>query len=641
MMTLGEYLSGGAPQGERNHALYCMVLQAREEGWPESDIRDRLTSTAQRDGLTPSEINSTIASGLRAQLSDKRPKRNGNGRGEGHALDWNATIGQDLAQSAGLPGPSSDWEQTDLPRFLGAVFEATDKVIIVAETFDAGDGKRAPGKGMYAWTAQELAEDAATKPNATEVVFSKDEGAWVCLCPGDGKGRKMGNIVGYRHALVEFDDINLEAQWEFMTRLRVPCSTVVHSGKKSLHFAVRVDAPDAAEYAQRVEQLYSILERNGHAPDRQNRNPNRLCRLPGVWRQGKPQYLVATDIGMGSWQEWYDAMTRQEEASTLPPIRSLRSLMADPPPLKEEILEGILRRGHKMLLGAGSKGWKTWSLIHLACAVSQGAPWHDYASHAGKVLFLDFELQDGSFFRRVEWVAENVGANIDNIEVWNLRGHAAPLDEITPMVLRHVEKARYSLIILDPLYKVLTGDENSAHEMTRFCNQLELLAVNLDAAVVVSSHFRKGKQGHKAAIDRTSGSGVFGRDPDAIGTLTPLEKRDDACELEWILRDFPKAEPIRLRWECPILRVSTELAHYKVDGEGGRPQKAITQSMYETIVFCGQGKPEAPVEEVVAALKIHRATFYRRVKGDPNVRIDHGMVVWTGPKPGEEEDVDD
>lgn len=629
-MNLGEYLADPAPKGERNHDLYCAVLQAREEGWSESEIRERIANKAQSiDHLPTREVRSTINSALRAPITEKPKRRQ---KGDGHALDWDAVIGVDkpepMETAPDIPGPADDWEQTDLPRFLEAVFEPDDKVIIVANTFDAGDGKRSPGRGLYVWTARELIEEAREKPNATEVVYSKDAGAWTCLCPGDGKGRRLENIVGYRHALVEFDDVPLAVQWKFMTELRVPCSSVVHSGGKSLHFAVRVDADNAAEYAKRVRELYGILERHGHTPDRQNKNPNRLCRLPGVWRGNQPQYLVSTHIGLDTWAEWRDYIDRLEERSTLPPIVTLRQMKACPPPQKDEVIQGIVRRGHKLLLSSSSKGFKTWTLIHLACAVSQGKPWHDYDTARGKVLYLNFELQAGSMFERIKMVESIVGADEDNFECWNLRGYAAPLDQLTPTLLRHVEKNRFSLIILDPLYKTLTGDENSAYDMSQFTNYLERLAFNLDATIAVAGHFSKGKQGQKAAIDRTSGSGVFGRDPDAIAILTPLDKIDGAVELEWITRDFPKPDSIRLKWECPLFRVAPELAHHKVAGASGRPKKAITQSLYEAITFCGQGGFQAPIVDVAATLGISERTLRRRITAEAHAVIENKTVVW-------------
>ena len=54
--------------------------------------------------------------------------------------------------------------------------------------------------------------------------------------------------------------------------------------------------------------------------------------------------------------------------------------------------------------------------------------------------------------------------------LWNLRGHAVPLDKLVPYIIakiKHCGRA-VSAVIIDPIYKVLTGDENSASDMSYF-----------------------------------------------------------------------------------------------------------------------------------------------------------------------------
>ena len=79
------------------------------------------------------------------------------------------------------------------------------------------------------------------------------------------------------------------------------------------------------------------------------------------------------------------------------------------------------------------------------------------------------------------------------------------------------------MIVIDPIYKVITGDENSASEMAHFCNHFDKICNELGATVVCCHHHSKGSQGQKSSRDRSSGSGVFSRDPDAIIDLIELE----------------------------------------------------------------------------------------------------------------------
>ena len=80
--------------------------------------------------------------------------------------------------------------------------------------------------------------------------------------------------------------------------------------------------------------------------------------------------------------------------------------------------------------------------------------------------------------------------------------------------------------IIDPIYKVITGDENSADQMANFCNQFDKVCTELGCAVIYCHHHSKGSQGNKRSMDRASGSGVFARDPDALLDLIQLEATD-------------------------------------------------------------------------------------------------------------------
>jgi len=98
-----------------------------------------------------------------------------------------------------------------------------------------------------------------------------------------------------------------------------------------------------------------------------------------------------------------------------------------------------------------------------------------------------------------------------------------PMDRLAPKLIRRAAKKKYIAIIIDPIYKVLTGNENEADKMAYFCNQFDRLCYELNAAVIYSHHHSKGAQGQKRSMDRASGSGVFARDPDALLDVIELE----------------------------------------------------------------------------------------------------------------------
>ena len=352
--------------------------------------------------------------------------------------------------------------------------------------------------------------------------------AWICFNPVDGTGRKDANITAYRYALVECDNMELGKQQAIIKQLELPCAALVYSGGKSVHAIVKVDAPDYAEYRRRVDYLYSACQKNGLTIDQQNRNPSRLSRMPGILRGDKRQVLLETNIGRSCWDEWRDWLEAETDDS--PDKENLGDFFDDLPPQQDPLIEGVLRKGDKMLLAGPSKAGKSFALIELCVCIAEGVPWLGHFPCAqGKVLYVNLELNRSSCFRRFKdiYTALNLPPKqVRSIDIWNLRGESMPLDKLAPRLIRRAKKEGYIAVVIDPIYKILTGDENNAEQMAKFCNQFDVICRALDCAVIYCHHHSKGAQGGKRSMDRASGSGVFARDPDAMLDMTELVPTD-------------------------------------------------------------------------------------------------------------------
>ena len=392
------------------------------------------------------------------------------------------------------------------------------------------DDRYAPTKGCWDRTAGQLIEELRHYHTIHAVVgdCSPEAGAWICFNPVDGNGRSNDNVTDYRYALVECDNMELEKQQAIIRQLELPCAALVYSGGKSLHAIVRVGAPDYAEYRKRVDYLYTVCQKNGLTLDQQNRNPSRLSRMPGIVRGGKKQYLLATNLGKACWEEWRDWV----EACTddLPDTECMADVWGALPPLADPLIENVLRKGHKLLLAGPSKAGKSFALIELCICIAEGKPWLGRFNCAqGKVLYINLELDRASCLHRFKDVYDALGYppdHVGSIDVWNLRGASVPMDKLAPRLIRRAAKKGYLAVVLDPIYKVITGDENSADQMAKFCNQFDLVCRELECAVIYCHHHSKGLQGGKKSMDRASGSGVFARDPDAMLDMTELTPTD-------------------------------------------------------------------------------------------------------------------
>ena len=421
-----------------------------------------------------------------------------------------------------------EWEPAkQLVKYIETLFEVSENVGYVVKSWEK-DGKYIPAdKGAYDRTAGQLIE-ALSKCGGDigSVLGDYDEngGAWIRFNPLDGNGVKNANVTDFRYALVESDTMDIEKQNVIIRELELPVACLVHSGGKSLHAIVRIDASNYEEYRKRVDYLYNVCQKNGLKTDNQNRNPSRLSRMPGVMRNGKKQYLIDTNIGKESWNEWKEWIESVND--DLPDPESMADAWDNLPPLAPPLIENVLRMGHKMLIAGPSKAGKSFSLIELCCAVAEGKSWLGFKCAKGRILYVNLELDRASCLHRFKDVYTALGwksENLRNIDIWNLRGKTTPMDKLAPKLIRRAAKKDYIAVVIDPIYKVITGDENSADQMAHFCNQFDKVCTELGCAVIYCHHHSKGAQGGKRSMDRASGSGVFARDPDALLDVIELE----------------------------------------------------------------------------------------------------------------------
>lgn len=455
----------------------------------------------------------------------------------GYALDWDDEIEQDelvvidkyWLEDREIDEPSEDnWHPVqELIKYLQVLFESTENVGYVTSTYKNDDGKYLPQKGNFDRTAGELIQELHKYKNDIGAVigdYKPEAGAWIRFNPLDGKGVKNENVTDYRYALVESDSIPVERQNAIIRELELPVATLVYSGGKSIHAVVKVEAATMEEYRKRVNYLYDVCKKNGLEVDTQNRNAARLSRMPGVVRNGKKQFLMATNIGKGSWAEWEEWIEGVND--DLPDPEPLIEVFDNLPPLSPPLIEGVLRQGHKMLMAGPSKAGKSFALIGLTIAIAEGSKWFSWQCTQGRVLYVNLELDRASALHRFKDVYKSLGIkpkNLKNIDIWNLRGKVVPMDKLAPKLIRRAQKQGYIAVIIDPIYKVITGDENSAEQMAHFTNQFDKVASELGASVIYCHHHSKGSQGSKKSMDRASGSGVFARDPDALIDLVELE----------------------------------------------------------------------------------------------------------------------
>lgn len=466
-------------------------------------------------------------------------------RGRALALDeWIGGKGEEEAEPLLDPGMVGDFDEPvtpmfapgheaeELTAFIDALYSDNEVVAYVLDyqedAKEDGTLKMKPvGRGVYTRTAGDIKKALGKGMTAGVGTIHPEAGAWWRINPLDGAGIGNRNVVDFRYVLLESDEMPVGKFASIVKQLNLPVAALVDSGGKSLHAVVRIGATDERQYSERVATLYKRCESNGIAVDHANRNPSRLMRMPGAMRNGRRQFLAGLSQGAADWEEWEEWYS--DATDELPEAEPLDIDIDGPRPiLPDEVIEGVLRIKSKMFLSGPSKAGKSFALIALCAAFASGGTWFGNRCKPSKVLYMNLELDKDECRTRFYDVMKALGVRESKMVIpWNLRGKGRSLSKLKKPLLRRIKKTGAEVVIIDPIYKVMEGDENNAHDISEFANTLDEIIEQAGADVVYCHHHSKGFQGGKRSIDRASGSGVFGRDADAILDMIELDVTDD------------------------------------------------------------------------------------------------------------------
>ena len=244
------------------------------------------------------------------------------------------------------------------------------------------------------------------------------------------------------------------------------------------------------------------------------------------------------------------------------------------PPLKPELVRGLIRVGRKGIIAGASKSHKSWLALNLGLSVATGGDFLGFPCKKGRVLYLNMEIAADSFPHRIADVCKAKGITSKEVTAKgmfrriDMRGYYEGADKLAQIIYAQVSSGDLDLIILDPLYKAFNGDENSAQEVGAFCKAVDQICERIGCAFVYVHHHSKGAKGDVASIDRASGSGVFARDPDMILDVVkiepgkdgenPLGENDRAYMLTFDLREFVSPKPIHTLYRDKLHTLDTE-----------------------------------------------------------------------------------
>ena len=498
----------------------------------------------------------------------------------------------------------------DLRRYIETLFRPSDIVNVVTKSyFDEKSGKYVPcnqGNNFKASDILERLETYGDDIGAAVGDYTPAAGAWIRFNPMDGKGVKNENVAAYRYALIESDTLSIAEQLQKYEALNLPIAALIHSGGKSAHAIVRIDAPDEETYRKRVYELFRICKENGLQIDEQNKNASRLSRLPGCIRGENYQYLISTNVGAYSWEQWKKTESKEEKKDIpkLKPI-SAAELNALELPDINWIVQDLLPEG-VAILSAPPKSYKSYMMLNLCIEVCRGGSFMEHVCNKSHALYLDLESgkrrprdrmkqilngeppPDGLYYLTGEDDVQRVGEGFED-QITDLLKQDRELRLIVVDVLKMIRPAaKRGQLAYDADYELITPLGKIAHAFPGVC-------------IVAVTHDKKMRDPADWTNNLSGSTGLTGA-VDVIMRIDRDERDSKESTLQITGRDVePQALQMTfnkdsMKWEYLGTRESIENRRFAEDYSNSPVVKAIKKG-----VELENGRYCATISELITA----------------------------------------
>jgi hypothetical protein len=407
----------------------------------------------------------------------------------------------DVPDSLELPNAMTDATRT----LLRIAFREGEHVrIALART--GADGREVPKDAGETLTREEWIarlDKHDGNPNGFLSTPAKN-GIFITINPMRAGGTKDADVTDYRHALLEFDDIDEVEQWGIITGSNVPCVAVISSGGRSIHAWVKVEAANRTEYDERVKALYSHFA--AHEPDEKCRNPSRFSRLPGCERGSRRQELLGVNIGAPDWATWERTLEAQAWEKELA-ARAFDATKEPPPVQAVYTLAGtiVCTPGNLTTITSGVKTGKTAVIGAMASsAMANGRDGLDLlgfasANPAGRaLLWFDSEQAPDDFWYCVTRAIRRAGLEKPPpwFHAYCLTGLHATEAWLCVCGAFKVKAAAFGGIhsaLLDGAADFV-NDVNDAAECNGRVADLHAMAIQYECPIVGAIHFNPGSE---------------------------------------------------------------------------------------------------------------------------------------------------
>ena len=269
--------------------------------------------------------------------------------------------------------------------------------------------------------------------------------------------------------------------------------------------------------------------------------------------------------------------TADEHAKAITTMTAAELLTSALPARVDVIGSGVLPKGGLALMAGAFKSGKTILALQVARAVVQGSGVLNFATEPGRVLLLSGEGGPQLLRERLERMTGDDRTGLDDLLLWwpvESRLDIAEEESLTALA-EYCTGQKIDLLIIDPLIRFNSLDENSTLEMGRFVRGLAELRQKTGTAVLLVHHTRKPGKGSSGGAAEARGSTVLHGEADSLLMLQSRRASGDFTlqfELRWA------EEPPALR-----LKLDPGTLLFEVAGELEGNRKLSAKKLYDLL----------------------------------------------------------
>jgi len=167
-------------------------------------------------------------------------------------------------------------------------------------------------------------------------------------------------------------------------------------------------------------------------------------------------------------------------------------------------LKGWMPKQGKMEIYGQPKSGKSFLSLQLARCIGRGEPFLGMETRKSVVLYLQFELGIEILQGRMK----DTGQIYDNVYVGTTFAMKLDTSAGQNLLLKAMDGVKPDVLIVDPFYKIIQGDENEAHDVRVITDFLDDVLEAYKCSVLILHHtgkdISKGGRGSRVLQDRVS-----------------------------------------------------------------------------------------------------------------------------------------